>query len=209
MKLFKVAIVGVNIATVNFEETPARQEQKDSLHIDALTDDFKSASASPFLWALPCLSCQGKSECCDWMLFVNRQDFALSRLQAALPGATDWWVADFRSIICQPSASRQTGEPSGQRWNNWEVLTSPIVNRGTPIGILSNLKQNPLEIQGKQVASIWLWELLRESWGVTGLKGRFRTEEMIVVKDVFAMDDYIHKSLMTINQFITSNDERM
>ena len=49
MKLFKVAIVGVNIATVNFEETPAQQEQGDSLHIDALTDDFKSASASPFL----------------------------------------------------------------------------------------------------------------------------------------------------------------
>ena len=55
--------------------------------------------------------------------------------------------------------------------------------------------------KGKQVASIWLWELLRESWGVTGLKGRFRTKEMIVVKDVFAMDGYIHKSLMTINQF--------
>ena len=44
---------------------------------------------------------------------------------------------------------------------------------------------------------------------MTGLKGRFRTEEMIVVKDVFAMGGYIHKSLMTINQFITGNDERM
>ena len=38
---------------------------------------------------------------------------------------------------------------------------------------------------------------------MTGLKGRFRTEEMIVVKDVFAMDDYIHKSLSAlINQFV-------
>ena len=45
MKLFKVAIVGVNIATVNFEETPAQQEQGDSLHIDAFTD-FKPLGTS-------------------------------------------------------------------------------------------------------------------------------------------------------------------
>ena len=45
MKLFKVAIVGVNIATVNFEETPAQQEQGDSLHNDAFTD-FKPGGTS-------------------------------------------------------------------------------------------------------------------------------------------------------------------
>ena len=45
MKFFKVAIVGVNIATVNFEETPAQQEQGDSLHNDAFTD-FKPGGTS-------------------------------------------------------------------------------------------------------------------------------------------------------------------
>ena len=180
MKLFKVAIVGVNIATVNFEETPAQQEQGDSLHIDAFTD-FKPGGTSvrfPFS-LLPIFerslvylfkANQSATECC--LLTDKILPWADCR-QHCREQLTGGWQTSEVLFASQVQADRQESLPvnGGTIEKYWHRQLS---TEGRRLEFSQIWNKILWKSKGKQVASIWLWELLRESWGLTGLKGRFR-----------------------------------